>query len=284
MLIEHIDGPKALLQAKADWDAVYAADPEATAFLSWEWINRWYKEVGTYWFVLAARPDAASDYVAFFPLQMRIEMWNEGGFYNEVKMGCSDFADYAGFLCQPAHQEEVIPAFAQYLLKMHWAKFHFNHITASGARTRLFMKAFERSRFVIEKAPRPMADGVDRNVCPHVPLPADWDVYLDTQLSTNTRAKARRFLKRIDESREFRITLSNKDTLTRDLEILFGFWKLRWEASKGSNIENIITGNRRMFMEAAQADMLFLPVLWHGDTPVARWRPCSTPRRNRCCF
>ena len=69
-----------LLRLRSNWEAVYQADPEAQLFMSFSWMAGWFERLGSQWIVLAAKQDpGSSDYVGFFPLQLRTVRDRERG-------------------------------------------------------------------------------------------------------------------------------------------------------------------------------------------------------------
>ncbi|RME42331.1 MAG: GNAT family N-acetyltransferase, partial [Caldilineae bacterium] len=71
MQVRKIERLEDFIALRQNWEAVYAADPHAHIFVSWLWLRGWFQIASPRWFILAARPDAASPYVAFLPLQWR---------------------------------------------------------------------------------------------------------------------------------------------------------------------------------------------------------------------
>lgn len=267
MRVDVIDSVKAMAQVRADWDAVYGADPDAHVFLSWTWMARWLPHIGTPWFVLAARPDADAPYVAFLPLWLQTTEQKSGGFQNNLVMGGSFISDYTGILCLPEHQEQAIPAFADQIKTLHWTSLRLEDLCMSRRRTDLFTQAFSRSGFGVATLNR-VEDGIDQGICPIAHLPGDWDSYLEEKLSANMRQKVRRLLRQVEESAELRITQADAKTIDRDLDTLLRFWEARWGVRKGERLKDILRNLRAMLRHAFDAGMLFLPVLWQGDRPV----------------
>lgn len=269
MHVDIIENTKALAELRANWDAVYDADPEAQFFLSWTWMSRWLAKLDKPWFVLAAKPDAESSaYVAFFPLWLQTKERKSGGFYNDLNMGGNHFADYTGFLCRPELQKQAIPAFAGRLKQLNWTHLHLEYFCASDQRAALFMQEFAKSDFDVTKLARFDESKMDLSICPVARLPGDWDEYLNRNLSANTRQKIRRLLRQLESSGEFRITHAEQDTLERDIEILLRFWVERFGKRKGARLPAILKKNRLMLQHCFAAGSLFLPVLWHGERPV----------------
>jgi tetratricopeptide (TPR) repeat protein len=270
MRVDVIADVKALAAARAEWDGVYAADPEAQFFLSWTWIAKWLAALNRSWFVLAARADGeGSPYVAFLPLWIATKEHKAGGFYNDVQLGGNYSADYTGFICRPEREGEAIPAFAQYLQQLNWAHLRLEFLRASEHRTALFMQAFPARAFGVGEIDRLGKDNVDNSRCLFAPLSTDWDTYLDGRLSANSRQKMRRLLRRIDDSAEFRITHADRGSLERDIGILMQFWSARWGAEKGAQLNGIVQNYRLMLRHTFDAGALFLPMLWQGERPLA---------------
>ncbi len=117
MQIDLIDDYSQLCRLKAQWEAVYDADPEANFFTSWTWMSRWLEEMAAPSFVLAARPDDGDNdaYVAFFPLTVSIKAMKGRGLFNEIQVPGHTTFERSGFNCRPEYDEQAIPAFARYL-------------------------------------------------------------------------------------------------------------------------------------------------------------------------
>lgn len=270
MHIEVIETREKFAEVRRDWDSVYQADPEAHFFISWTWLSKWF-ESRKNWFVLAAKSSAeASNYVGFFPLRLDIRTRKGSGFHNNLSMAGADFADYTGFICDPEHQDRVIDAFAEHIKTLNWSKLRLKHLCLSEERTRLFVQHFPDGGFEASVTNSKVdEDGIDLCKSPRVDLPADWDTYLAENLSSSSRQKARRFLRKVENSEEFRITVADTDTVERDVDILLKFWKTKWGAHKGESLDGILANNRRMLSHCLENELLFLPVLWNGDRPLA---------------
>lgn len=273
MHLDVIHGLKALAALERNWRALYAADPDAQFFVSFDWLRAWFEYCESprvRWFVLAAKPAAeATDYVALFPLQLRTEMKEDGTFYNEIRMGGAEFADYCGLICDPRHEAEAIAAFADYLKRAHWTQLHLKNVYASARRLRLFRKPFVQSRFVVSDVERYLKhQRLDCSIYPYVALPGDFETYLNETVSANTRQKAKRFLKRLDQGKDISITHADAKTVARDIDILMGFWKSKWGAEKGEKLSGILQTNKVMLSSMHRAGLLFLPVLWQGEKPL----------------
>lgn len=269
MRFEVIDSPEAFKGLQASWDAVYDADPEAHFFLSWTWMSNWLDRVNYPSLVLAARPEGeSSDYAAFFPIWIKTKERKTGDLYNVIHMGGNHFADYTGFICRPEQQEAAIAALADGFKQLNWRQLHLQDIRTSDQRVALLLKALRRKDFNVEEQATEIQDGIDLGICPVAKLPADWDEYLDSKLSANTRQKIRRLLRQVESSKDLRIVPADKDSIERDIETLLKFWTKRWGDQKGTRLAGILENNRVMLRHVFDAGSLFLPVLWQGDRPV----------------
>ena len=106
-------------------------------------------------------------------------------------------------------------------------------------------------------------------ICPAVWLPEEFDNYLKTQISANTRQQYYRFRRRNLDKGEMHFTRTTPDTFTRDLGILLDFWKARWAEDKDAEQLEKVAQNYRGVLTAAQnTGNLFLPILWKGDQPL----------------
>ena len=281
MQVDIIDSYDVLLGLKGDWEAVYQADPEANFFLSWTWMTRWLEDDRSAWFILAARKNnGASDHGAFFPLRVRAKATADGRFVNEIAMAGRNFSDYAGLICDPLFEADVIAAFAKCIKKTNWAGIRFDCLRISERRFRLLMAHFPADAF--PQSPIAMVnkhDNVDNSICPYVRLPQSWDNYLDT-LSSSTRQKLKRLLRRVEGDDEFRISHSTAVTISRDLDILLHFWEIKWRERKSQYIASLLETNCRMLKRSFDAGDLFVPVLWHGDRPLGALA-CFVDRQKR---
>lgn len=269
MRIDIIDTHQELLDIRENWEAVYASDPEAQFFLSWTWISNWLDGDRSQWFVLAAAPDNSSDYVAFFPLRLRTKMRKRGvGFYNEITLAGRGLSDYSGLITRPECEGQAVPAFSRFLRRSNWAALTLEFFRSSPARLERLLRSLPAKNFRrIEVPAFNKRDNVNNLVCPYISLPDSWDVYL-SGLGSNTRQKMRRFLRKVDEGTEYRITVASAETFDRDLDILLNFWRIKWTQRKGDRLPGLVRANRGMFQACFDEGALFLPVMWQGDRPL----------------
>ena len=285
MRIDVIDTRAALEQAREQWNAVYAADPEAQFFLSWTWIANWLDTAKSHWFVLVAKPEDGSHRpVGFLP----IRFWMTGGTSGprrEFAMAGNRLADYTGFLCRPEHAEAAIIAFADHLKALDWATMNLENIRASAGRLATFADRLAANCAIEHVGQIDPVDGTDQHVCPMIPLPTSWDEYLATRLSANMRQKLRRLLRQVEAADgPFRITHADADTLERDLDILLRFWERKWRARKGKRTDRLLAVNRAMMRRCFAAGSLFLPILWRDNVPLGALASFVDPIKGTLLF
>jgi CelD/BcsL family acetyltransferase involved in cellulose biosynthesis len=270
MHIDAIDNFEMLTQFRRDWDAVYEADPEAHFFLSWAWMSKWLKEIRTPWLVLAARPSAGTPAsVAFFPLRWRARTTKGGEAYDELVMAGNRAADYTGLICAHEFQEQALQAFARYIQQLSWTALNLEFIRASDARIALFLQQFPENAFCATRVRQvSKTDNIDHCICPFIQLPQSWGDYLGSNVSANTRQKIRRFLRRVEDSEDLRITLAASDSIADHLEILLRFWASKWGHRKGESLTGLQNVLRMMLMHCFRRGTLLLPVLWKGGAPI----------------
>jgi len=257
---------------KLKWDVVYEADPEAQFFLSWDWLAQVFLQHEKGWFILAARvDDTDNDYIAFFPLRIKTQVSKSTqAFYNVISVaGRYTWSDYAGFICHPDHQDKAIPSLASKLIQMHWLKVYLKNLLISKQRLKLFTDQFNKETFSHRYRKRiGKSDNINLLICPRVDLPDDYETYLTRNLSANSRQKARRYLRKLEDSDELYITHASEKTYQRDVGFLIDFWNDKWEERKGKETSELARKYREILDLGFKCDALFMPVLWAADKPL----------------
>lgn len=271
MQVDIISNNYEFSKLKANWNNVYNADPEAQFFLSWDWLSQVFLHYQD-WFVLAVKQDnTTEDYVAFFPLQIKTRMnRNSSEFYNVIRVaGRYTWSDYAGFICGPKHQDTAIPLLANKLIQMNWRDLVLKNLLISKERLVLFLTQFNNETFTYQFRKRiGQSDNINLLVCPYVNLPDDFDTFLSENLSSNSRQKARRFLRKVENSDDLQITISTPQTYHRDVNTLIEFWKDKWLTRKGDETERLANKYRKILDIGFKNNTLFMPVLWKEGKPI----------------
>jgi tetratricopeptide (TPR) repeat protein len=290
MHIDIVESLEDLSRLRGDWDRVYAADPEAHYFLSWNWIARWFDRP-VRWLVLAARESPQDTaYVGFFPIQLRTQFAPGQGFLNSVMMGGSYFAAYTGILCEPGCQDRVMPAFADAIRSFNWTSLHLDDVYMSPERLELFLGRFPSDGFVREKVARPVhvsgiGENIDHDVYVYVKLPDDFESFLANQVGSKTRHHLRKALRALEEPDGLRVTHATAETIERDLEIFHRLWGTQWMPRQERYARSILDSCRHMLLSCFRDGTLFVPVLWNGDVPVGiQIILMDRPRNSLICF
>lgn len=284
MHVDVIDEIESLQRLSKDWQAVYASDPQAQYFLSWDWMSARLRSLSGPWLVLAARPlDNGAAYVGFFPLRLRMATNAEGVLINKASMAGNYAADFTGFICAPELERQVASAFSAHLRTMHWAELGLEYMHCSADRLRSLLAGFDVDQFVTQRVSATNKDNVDNLICPYIALPGSFDDYLAV-LSANTRQKLRRLLRKVENGSEFAIAEATPGTLERDLDVLLALWAQRWGERKGANTEPLQSQIRKAVLLAAGAGSLFMPVMWASERPVGVLASFLDPKKSHLLF
>ncbi len=268
-VVRDLDALEAL---KPEWNAVHARDAQAGVFLSWDWMMQGFRANKGRFSVLVARGDGISDaIVGILPLKSRLH-WSRSRseFQTQYEAGGRlIWSEYTGFICDPDWEAETLPAFASALGQMPWMSFAMRYVDQTD-RIKLFRKSFPKSAFSTALKPYLINKGQTNNlVSPQVALPTDFDQFLKSALSANSRQKFRRTERKHLETGDLHLTGTSSATIEAHLGILLKFWMTKWEPLKGRSAAAKTAGNYRKIVEAAFAtNTLFLPVLWRGDRPI----------------
>jgi hypothetical protein len=268
--IERIDTFAELQRFSTAWNRVYRVDPEAQFFLSWPWLSGVLERCPKEWLVLVASSIDGTT-VGFLPLRVKT-IWSKSHqqIRNELHFaGRLFWADYGGILCHPEHEETVLPAFAAYLKQMHWSHLYLKGFRVSERRFALFMEPFVDERLIIESLTSTINDNeTDNLVCPFIDLPDTFATYLTERLSSNTRQKINRFLRKLDSSSDYQITITSAATRSRDVQILQVLWSKMWGERKGNETARLAEQYGVIVRCGLEDELVHLCVLWHEETPI----------------
>jgi CelD/BcsL family acetyltransferase involved in cellulose biosynthesis len=168
---------------------------------------------------------------------------------------------------------------------MPWSKLSLRYV-AQKPRAMLFCEAFERFGYPISwKEYRINKGETDNLICPHVSLPDDFETYLQSGVSANTRQRYRRFQRKFFTNGDYHFSHCDESSFDKDVAILMGFWKQKWAPEKGRSKSNSVAANFEKVLKAAfETEALFLPVLWRGDTPLAALGHVMDPKNGAMHF
>ncbi len=255
-----------------NWNAVYIADVEAQFFLSWDYLAQVFARHKDNWCVVAVGPASTpANYYAFMPLRLRKRYSkSRDRQVTEVHMaGSLSWADYTGFICRPDY-EQAIARLGVAVRDIHWQRLYLKNIRASEARLSLFMSHFEAPDFRCKYRTRTSAtDGINLLISPRADLVDSFDAYLSSKLSSNTRQKIRRILRKVESTEQLEIIESATAHHGRDIDAVIALWKLRWSERKGDNVESLARQYGEILRQSSAAGNLYMPMLWHAGKPVA---------------
>nr|RNJ67543.1 MAG: GNAT family N-acetyltransferase [Leptolyngbya sp. IPPAS B-1204] len=281
MYIDIIDTLEAMQSVRERWNSVYEADLHSQFFVSWVWIFGYLKrqsDAGVPWFVLAARPGSSeSDYVAFLPLNVCVQNDDELGLYSQLKLAGITDSHSPGFICIPEYEHDATAAFVAYLQHQEtWSVFELQHMQKDSPRLLHVLNSFPANQVKIvemgDRVYKDELDAIDNSICPYIPLPTDWEEYLQSlgaSTRKNIRKKLKRFLQQSDGPDGCYIASANEANIERYLDILLGFWQANWESRKGAKHCSMVADSWRFLLRHCfNHHCLYLPILWHGDRPV----------------
>ncbi len=272
MQVDVIETWEGFERLKHAWETLHSQDPNAEYFLSWPWLAEVFRANPGRWRVLAARPgDAGSDPVCFFPLKLGTR-WsgNSRQLTTELQAGGKlSWGQYTGFVCHPEWDESAIPAIASRLAEMPWGRLSYKNDPCAN-RLKLFLDGFADPGYRVSQGEEIINGGtVDNLVCPYVQLPGDYETYLQSCLSSNTRQKLRRFWRKFEAAEDLSITDSTAETYERDLTILLEKWFESWAPSRGRrSAERAVRKYREVLGQSHALGAVHIPVLWRGNQPL----------------
>lgn len=283
MWVEAIDDIAAFRASRPAWEALYARDPDGQIFLSHRWLETWFTFAKPRWLVLTARPARGSgDPLGFFPLRLRRPA-RPGAAPTLVPAGAS-LADYTGFLCAPEAEAEVARAFGQALPRL-GLRADLDNLLLSERRFASFTRAAAATGARVTDRPgTDNHDGIDLSTAPRAALPGDWETFLETRMSANSRQKARRFLRRLDGDPALSVRSATGASLGRDLGILMALWETAWASRKGDNLARVARTIRQGVAAFHAAGLLDLRLLWRDGTPLAAHALYVDPVRRALYF
>ncbi|WP_323767049.1 GNAT family N-acetyltransferase [Marinovum sp.] len=272
LVLRVVDTVAALEALRPAWQDLQARDPEATIFLTWEWMSQAFRANPFRWSVLVVEdPGRPGEALCLLPLKYRTR-WSRSRqeFQTELEAGGRLlWSEYTGFLCHPEHEAAALAAVTDHLAAMPWVRFSMRYV-AQDRRCRMFTEAFAARGFdVAYKDYLINKKTTDNLLCPQVDLPEDFAGYLANQVSANRRQKYARLKRDQLDSGAMRITHAEGAQFDAGLDAMIALWKLRWQEQKGAKTAERVAGNYRDVMQAAhEIGAAFLPILWKDDRPV----------------
>ena len=270
---------------KPDWQALETRDPQATVFLSWDWMAQAFRANPGRWRVVIVH--SADRLICVLPLKYRVH-WSSSAraFQSEIEAGGRLlWSEYTGFLCDPTFQAQALSLAAAQLRTLPWSRLSLRYEDTPD-RAAMFLRAFPEAEYSARLSEYRINKGeTDNLVCPRVPLAPTFDDYLAAIPSRGRRQKLRRAMRQLDGDGDLRITLTTPATFERDVAGLLRLWTAKWVPSKGQDVADRVAGNYREVLQAAlRLGQLHMPVLWRGDRMLGALGHVRDPHRQRLCF
>lgn len=265
------------------WTYVHDCDPEAGYFLSWQWMAEVFRANPDSWRILAVGgKSGSSGHICYLPLKHRTR-WSESSQRFKTELGPGgklSWAQYTGVVCLPELEEPAIKAIAATILNMPWARLSFQHDSCE-RRLGMLLQHFQRGDYRIKHRPQIINGGrVDNLICPQISLPSDYETYLSSGPSSNTRQKMRRFWRQFEASGDLKITDSTPDSYEADLSGLLKMWLESWAPIRGkSSAARAVAKYREVLDQSARIGAIHICTLWREDIRLGAL--CSIVDRRR---
>ncbi|MCA0869481.1 GNAT family N-acetyltransferase [Seohaeicola saemankumensis] len=285
LVVDIIDTWAEFRALKPDWQALEARDPQATVFLSWDWLAQAFRDNPGRWRVVIVH--GGDRLVCVLPLKYRVHWSNSArAFQSQIEAGGRLlWSEYTGFLCDPALEAQALQLVAARLRALPWSRLSLRYEDTPDRAAR-FLRAFPQADYSAKLAQYRINKGeTDNLICPRVPLPDSFDDYLAALPSRGRRQKLRRAMRQLDSDADLRITRTTPATFDQDIAGLLRLWTAKWAPSKGPDVAARVAGNYRQVLQAAlRLGNLHMPVLWRGDRMLGALGHVLDPHRHRLCF
>src|SRR5207244_3986071 len=127
--------------------------------------------------------------------------------------------DYTGFIAKPEYEHHAVAGFSSYLKKQNWTNLRLDYLHGPPERRENMVRALQGPLVMFRDSTPVNEDNLNHCICPHIPLPSNWETYLEQHMSSQTRQKLRRFMRKVESDDEYRITMATAETVEQDLDI-----------------------------------------------------------------
>lgn len=219
MVVDCLSQWSEFLAIRARWLELYAADPHANFFLSWEWMHACFATDKKPWLVLGVRSDDGP-YVAFLPLNCGRFPAVGPAIGRELSLAGIPRSDYTGMLALPGEEQRVIPALARCIERLSWDNFALND--CADERVALLAREIASSCCAIAH--------LEPSPCPFIDLPSTWEGYLAGR-SVATRRTLRARMRKLEALPGYRFRTVPPQEAEEAVELLLRINSLRWGKS-----------------------------------------------------
>lgn len=185
MKIQAFHTEEAFAVLREEWNPLLESSARNRIFMTWEWQSTWWAAYhpGELW-IIAVRDDQ-DNLLGLAP--WFIHNHPKGRLVRSV--GCVEVTDYLELIIREGCEYEVLRSLAEYAIseKSCYDALDFCNIPADSPELREWPPLLESAGFQVNI--------VQQEVCPHIPLPTDWESYLEL-LDKKQRHEVRRKLRR----------------------------------------------------------------------------------------
>ena len=225
LAVERIDSEKAFFDLKEEWNDLLSSSKSNTIFLTWEWMQAWWKCFRAEerpWLVVVK--EASGRTVGIAPFCLTLEP-GVGG----LPIKCLRFladrsagSEYLDFIVRQGDEEKILNAIFKYLGDQHsfWDIIRLKLIPADSPTLPLLANWARHTSQTLRKEPA---------VCSAIPLPKSWDSYLQT-LQPRFRTSLRSKTRNLAQGHKVKVFQSlDVAQLPAHLEAMFKLHQARWE-------------------------------------------------------
>ncbi|MEO5824008.1 MAG: GNAT family N-acetyltransferase [Vicinamibacteraceae bacterium] len=226
--IEPVFEPDQFRLLGQEWNALLAASPADTLFLTWEWISTWWDVYGTdsRLYVLAVRDDDGT-LVGIAPLRIRTRS-RLGGLLRLrvvefIGTGGDVTPEYLDLIALPGREAAVADAVADVLRQDRSIDvIDFRSCPSASP-------SIARMRERLEQEGHGLLQLRHDSTCPSMRLPATWELYWASR-SRNHRKKLKEYDKRCERELAIQLRLtSSVDEIDADMQTLMTLHHRRWD-------------------------------------------------------
>ena len=286
----HVDVLESIEQLRAvedNWNAVYRSDPEATYFLSWQWICNWFETARLRWAVLAAKSHEDDDgYIAFFPIRFSTQINGDGEFRHVIRMGGSYYAVYTGFISAPEFRLNAARKFLDHLKKRNWSEVHLDDIFSGQEALVEALAGLHDEDLIVQKKARSkhitsQGEDIDHDIYIVVDLYDSVEEFLMNNFRSRTRRHERRALRFLEEPNGYEVTMAAEENIGEYVEILLDMWSKQWYKNKSYALQ-ITSNTRNIIQRCFKYGGIFLSVLWLDGRAIAAMLALADKERFIC--
>lgn len=280
--VEPVSAWGAFSALRDSWRALEARDPEGTVFLSWDWLAQAFAVNPGRWRVMVVYHGPRL--VGVLPLKHSAN-WsrNRKEFQTEIEAGGRLLgSEYTGFLCEPRYEELVIAALAETLKQIPWVRLSLQS-ESSRYRATKFLAAFPEATYSVRSDERGANKGeADKLICPRIDLPDEYEAWLSTGPSTDTRQRIRRVTRSYLNNGLYRLSHTAGASLKSDMGVLLRLWMREHASTMGAATARQLAMNTlRLLTAASRLGLLYLPVVRRDGQVIGALGHILDPRMKR---